>query len=59
MATTEELLFSKGKFRFRKKLYKFLGYCPKPTITMVSENGERISFGVDSLISHKFVLIDS
>jgi hypothetical protein len=59
MATTEELLFSKGKFKFRKKVYTFLGYCPILCITMVSKDGKRISFGEDSPISKKFVLIKS
>lgn len=56
MATTKELLKIENRFMFRGKIYKFFAYCPIPSIEMIAENGERISFGIDSPVSHEFIL---
>ena len=57
MATTEELVCLENRFLFRGKVYKFLAYCPIPSIEMIAEDGERFSFGIGSPISHEFVLL--
>ena len=58
MTTSEELIFSGKKFKFRGKIYKYEGYIPVPSIHMISEDGERFSFGRDAPIAKEFELID-
>ena len=57
MATIKELLTSGNQFKFRGKIYKFLSYCPVPSIEMINEDGEVFSFGIDGLIINKFTLL--
>jgi hypothetical protein len=57
MATTKELLTSGNRFEFREKIYKFLSYCPSPSIEMTSEDGEIFSFGINGQIADEFILL--
>ena len=59
MATTKELLNIENTFLFRGKTYKFCRHFPMPSITMITEDGEMLSFGEDTPISDEFILIDS
>jgi len=58
MATDKELIFSKKKFMFRGKKYKFHSYVFKPAIVMVSDDGELFPFGICSPIAKEFILLD-
>ena len=59
MATIEELLTKSNVFSFRGKRYKFLSYCPVPSIEMVNEDGEIFSFGITGQIVNEFILLSS
>ena len=57
MASTDQFLFSDGRFEFHGKIYKLKYAIPKPSITMIAEDGTIISFAEDSRISHEFKLL--
>ena len=57
MPTFKELTNCENKFMFRGKIYIFSSYIPIPSIHMVSEDGEKFSFGVTAPIADEFILI--
>ena len=59
MATIEQLLFSKKKFKFRGKTYHFQSYIPMPAIIMEAEDGSVFAFGQYAPVRKKFKLIAS
>ncbi len=57
MATFKELTRIENRFMFRGKIYKFCSYIPVPSIHMISDDGEKFSFGVNAPIADEFILL--
>lgn len=56
MATEKELLNPYNRFTFRGETYRMKAYCFEPSVEMVNDFGDTISFSVFAPIKDEFIL---